>query len=134
MLTRDQAEALANLVHLLRPEWDRAGIFTALGHCRQRNELDVAMAAIRAAATPDLRTPGAIPSKGDHWAERLSPVVAPRPPKPAEACRICGRHADRCVCDTAPQVRPIQPAADVSDRVTTLRGIAAAHRYQPQGD
>ncbi len=123
MLSREQADALANLIHLLRPEWDRAGIFTALGHCKQRNELDVAMAAIRAAASSEIRTPGAIPANGDHWHERVSPQIAPRPPKPHEACRDCGRHFDACLCDGGPTISPHLPAPDPSAKVARLKAI-----------
>lgn len=125
MLSREQAEALANLVHLLRPEWDRAGIFAALGHCRQRNELDVAMAAIRAAASSEIRSPGAIPSRGDHWRERASPQIAPRPPKPSECCRDCGRHFDHCDCEGGPTIRIVPPAPDVAAKAARLRAVVA---------
>jgi hypothetical protein len=125
MLTREQATALADLVHLLRPEWDRAGIFTALGHCQKLNPFDVAMAAIRAAASPDVRTPGVIPNtRGDHWHEKVAPPTSPRPPKPHEACRVCGRHHDACDCDGGPTVRPVV-TADSTRAVARLR---AAHQ------
>lgn len=101
-MTREEAEALTNLIHELRPEWDRGGIFKALGLVKDRNPFDVSMAALRAAADPETRTPGRIPTAGDHWHERISPTVAPRPPKPSEACRTCGRHmhAADAICDT----------------------------------
>lgn len=127
MVSREQAEALANLIHVLRPEWDRAGIFSALGHCKDRNEFDVAMAAIRAAADPETRSPGRIPSGGDHWHERVAPVTAPRPPKPDDCCRTCGRamHTPDVVCDQ-PTKRPPAPTEDPAAPVARLRALIGA--------
>lgn len=53
----------------------------------------------------------------------------PIPPKPAEACRTCGRHADRCLCDDGPTTRPPRPASDVTEHVARLRQLA-----RPEGD
>lgn len=132
MLTREQADALANLVHLLRPEWDRAGIFAALGRCKDRNELDVSMAAIRAAASSEIRSPGAIPANGEHWHERVSPTIAPRPLKPHEACRDCGKHFDACLCDGGPTIRAVMPTPDVSAQVLNLRRNVVPFRSKPE--
>lgn len=74
-ITRPQAEALAELVHTLRPEWDPQGILAALAKARDRADAPtVAIAAIRAAATPTNRTPAVIPLSGDHW---IDPAVTP---------------------------------------------------------
>lgn len=85
-LTLDQGQALATLVHRLRPEWDERGVLSALEKCAGRNELDVAMAAIRATADLGAKTPGVIPSDGPHWRERLSETRSPRNPLPHEEC------------------------------------------------
>ena len=85
-LTLQQARPLAALVHQLRPEWDERGVLTALERCAGRNPLDVAMAAIRAAADLGAHTPGVIPTDGPHWRERLSETRSPRNPLPHEEC------------------------------------------------
>lgn len=82
-ITRDQAHALAELVHQLRPEWDAQGVLAALAKARDRGPADVVcIAAIRAAATPTNRTPAVIPLAGDHWTgivEASSTGAVPRP-------------------------------------------------------
>lgn len=106
------AEILTELVHRLRPEWDRPGILAAIENvaARGRHPLDVAMAAIRLAGTPEARTPGALTQlDGPHWRERVTTATAPRPPKPDQACHTCGRHLDACICGEH-TTRP--PAAD----------------------
>lgn len=47
----------------------------------------------------------------------------PRPPKPHEACRDCGRHHDACACEGGPTLRVVPPAADTSAAVKRLRAV-----------
>ena len=76
-ITRPQADALAALVHELRPEWDTRGIVKALFDARERGTaLDVAHAAINAAADLTHRTPAVIALAGPHWPSRPD-VTAP---------------------------------------------------------
>jgi hypothetical protein len=49
----------------------------------------------------------------------------PSPPKGDEACQLCGRHLDRCVCETAPQVRPIPASERMAERAAELKRIKA---------
>jgi len=74
-ITRPQAQALAELIHALRPEWDARGVLAHIREARDRGPADVVcIAAIRAAATPTNRTPAVIPLSGDHW---IDPAVTP---------------------------------------------------------
>lgn len=68
MMTRDEATTLAHLIHLLRRDWDEAGIMAALATARDRGDaLDVAHAALYAAGDRANRTPAIIPLAGEHW-------------------------------------------------------------------
>src|SRR4051812_36829787 len=75
-ISREQAQALTRLVHLLRPAWNEEGIYAAVTRVKDRDAYDVALAAIRAAADKGANTPGVIPSPGPHWNE-----AAPVEPK-----------------------------------------------------
>jgi len=80
MMSREQADAIAVLVHTLRPEWDVRGTMTALAQCREREPSAVAIAAVRAATTESNRTPAVIPLAGPHWD---NPGVTRAPAAPA---------------------------------------------------
>lgn len=101
-LDQRQAQALAAFVNTLRPDWDAQGIYVALGKARDLGDpATVAVAAIRAAATPTNRTPAVIPMQGHHWTttSSSSPTVgAGREPRcdvyghdgyPARNCAGC---------------------------------------------
>lgn len=66
--TRSQAQAIANVVAALRPEWHQAGIMTALEAVADRGSAyDLAHAALYAAADPSIQTPAVIAMGGEHW-------------------------------------------------------------------
>lgn len=68
MMTRDEATTLTHLIHLIRRDWDEAGIMAALATARDRGDaLDVAHAALYAAGDRANRTPAIIPLAGEHW-------------------------------------------------------------------
>lgn len=67
-LNGNTAEALANLLHALRPEWGIAGIKAALFTAKDRGDAHVvAHAALYAAEDLGNRTPAIIPLPGPHW-------------------------------------------------------------------
>lgn len=132
-MTRDQADALSRLLHLLRPEWDRAGVMAALAKAKHRNPFDLSMAALRATANPEVRSPGVIPLDGQHWTERVAPPEPMRPPRRDEecsahpgswqgACNAC--RADQLAGDQTPRRTETSPIT--SEHVRSLRGIYAA--------
>jgi len=86
-LSKPQAQAIAHLVHQLRPEWSERGIMAQLGKLTTRRATDVALASIRAAADPEAKTPGVIPTPGSHWDEGVQ-YEASRLPKRDEECHI----------------------------------------------
>lgn len=77
-ISREQAHALATLVHLLRPDWNERGVLKALSDARHLGSPSLlAIAAIRAADNPRNRTPAVIAMSGEHWV-----TVAPQPQQP----------------------------------------------------
>ena len=106
-LTPKQAWAVAHLVAELRPDWQTEGVVAALKRCADGSPFLVALAAIRAAADGNLRTPGAIPTAGDHWDEGIksqprTSFNTPCPDHPGETLP-CGRCArDRVPADDNP--------------------------------
>jgi hypothetical protein len=129
MMTKDQAQAIAALVHALRPEWDEPGIFAALSRCHTIDGYDAAMAALRAAANRDAATPGVIPRMdGEHWRERIAPRAALYPPRRDQACKrhpgewpdTCrGCAGDRLAGD---RTTPAAEATNASEWATRIRG------------
>ena len=97
-LTPKQAWAIGHLVTELRPEWQAEGVVAALKRVADRNPYHVALAAVRAAADPDARTPGVIPAPGTHWQEGIKEQPGKgRPPRKSEECEIhAGWWADSC--------------------------------------
>lgn len=78
-ITKPQAKALANLLHELRPDWDPQGLLTAIHTARTKSgNFDLAIAAIRAAATPSVRTPAVIGMDGPHWHPYQTAPATPR--------------------------------------------------------
>ena len=65
--TRVQAEALATLVRLIRPDWDHPGIVHAIGRCKREPLSEVAVALIRLAENGQAKTPALLPEPGRHW-------------------------------------------------------------------
>lgn len=111
-MTRSQAQALAALVHELRPEWDTAGVMGALSAARERGTAwDVAQAALRAAEVPTNRTPAVIAMAGAHWSKPGATEAAPRP---GVACQEPGHGsylAHNCgACRAEHIARPADPA------------------------
>lgn len=97
-LTKDAAADLAALLHRLRPEWHTTAIVNALHQAvvqRRGNAPTIAIAALRAAANPDCRTPAGILHEGAHWMNAL-PASRPTRVDRASLCSVCSLHEDRC--------------------------------------
>ena len=105
-ITKPQAEALANLLHQLRPEWGIPALMTLIG--RNLNHpatyAQLTQAAVTAATrrNPDCthtaRTPAVIYQPGKHWETPIGETPAIVPPGPpcedhptfeAHNCRAC---------------------------------------------
>ena len=126
LTSRAQAEAIAEAVHLIRPEWDTPGILAAVAKVAHRHPCDVLMAATRAAANPELKNPGAIGNQqSEVWRERVTVPTSPRNPTPATACHDCGRERDTCGCPDPTERSPL-----VAAHIKTLRAEVARVRTE----
>ena len=95
-VTKDQAHMLAALAVACRPHgaptWDAPGVVAAIGKVANLSLADVAMACIRAASDKTALTPAVIAATSSiHWAEKVTPQMTPRNPRPHEACDVCGK-------------------------------------------
>ena len=89
-MSRDQQHrAIAFLVEAIRPDWGAPGVMAALDKLRDRPLADVAVAAIRATARTDQRTPAVIAMGGEHWAAGKQPTPTPPTVRSADICRCC---------------------------------------------
>ncbi len=100
-VTRNEAQMLATIAVACRPfgatHWDAPGVVAVLRKFADRALADVTMALMRAASDPLAKTPGVLTATGSsYWGERLTPQIAPRAPKPSEACMVCGKHREVC--------------------------------------
>lgn len=140
-ITRPQADALAALIHELRPEWGIPGIVKALHDARDRGDAyAVTVAAIHAASDLANRTPAVIAMPGAHWVKGKAPDSdqirferCSRPGHtsfPATNCGAC--RADRIGTDgpSDPPTSHVDPdvatagAAWCRDQISTIRGTA----------
>lgn len=106
MMTKPDAEKIAQEVHAARPDWDTAGILAALGQIRDRGTIaQLREVALAAAIAPGNRTPRVIALEGPHWDAARAQGAASGPRKTCETheielsaegvCRCC--RADRLV-------------------------------------
>lgn len=87
-----ELDAIAFLVTQSRPDWSL--VRTVLeAHRTQVTASDLAVAALRAAANPDYRTPRTIGWRGPHWhGLDTAPVTVLALPR----CGVCGKREDLC--------------------------------------
>jgi hypothetical protein len=98
-ITRKQADALATLMHTLRPDWDKAGCWAAVAAAKELAPgRDLAVAAIRCTGIATNRTPGVLALEGPHW---RGSDHTPRIPelKPDERCSVCSKRKGTCGTD-----------------------------------
>lgn len=63
---------------------------------------------------------------GQGWQMSPDRESRPRPPRPQDACRTCGRHVDRCDCKGGPTRRPLKPNSNGVAHLRALRDEATA--------
>ena len=100
MLTAAQGQALTALLGTIRKDWGLPGITAALKKASPLGSAaEVAGAACRCAANPDMRTPALIADPGPHWhglaaGSRLAPVMCvTHPEQKAGGCPECVKAA-----------------------------------------
>jgi len=99
-LSQSQGQALTALLHTIRRDWGLAGITAALKKASPLGSAaEVAVAACRCAANPDMRTPALIADPGPHWqglaaGSRLAPqMCVTHPEQKAGSCAECFKAA-----------------------------------------
>ena len=99
-LSQSQGQALTALLHTIRRDWGLAGITAALKKASPLGSAaEVAVAACRCAANPDMRTPALIADPGPHWqglaaGSRLAPQMCmTHPEQKAGSCPECFKAA-----------------------------------------
>lgn len=128
--TRD-AQALTYLATRIREDthgcgkWDQNGTYSVIAELVGQNLGDVIRRVIGHASDPEARTPGAI-KRPFVPAPVEDPKAPPRPPKPAECCRLCGRalHSPDAVCDE-PTTRPMPKAPPTDTYLAAKNGLTA---------
>lgn len=138
MMSRSQGQAVAAAVHSLRPDWDPAGIMTALQRAsRLGTAFEVALAAVAAAGDPGNRTPAMIALEGPHW-RRAKPDATPTAgPGRVPRCTVYGHenYAALPFCRGCRSEALATSPADRADRVLDPRELAAgAHHEGDQFD
>lgn len=105
-ITKPQAEALAGILHQLRPEWGTPALMTLIGKNREHPAPypHLVLAAVTAVnrrntdGTWTARTPAVIYQPGRHWDHPIGETPAHQPPGPncqdhptfqAHNCRCC---------------------------------------------
>jgi len=95
-ITQSQGQTLTALLHTIRHDWDLAGIRAALRKAAEIGAFpDIAVAACRCAANPDMRTPALIAEPGPHWQglaaglRQVPAMCTDHPTQRARACPTC---------------------------------------------
>lgn len=122
-VTEQDARAIAYLAARIRTEtggtrWDQPGIDAIVGKYVGRSLVAAVERVTRHAADPEAKTPGAI----------LRPFVPagvaidtpPQPPRKHEACRVCGRHVESCLCER-PATRAPEPSTRHAEHIAAAR-------------
>jgi len=103
MLTRDDADRIANAITALRATWNHQQLMAVMGDDRirlRRTAKDVAAALAWLALDPDTRQPTRLFEAGAWWAT-TEPRHAPLKYRSADPtdCATCGRPKGRCIDD-----------------------------------
>lgn len=126
MMNNLQASHLAELLHLLRRDWDLPGVRAALAKAdRMGTPPEVAIAAIRCAANRAARSPGIIPADGGHWRDTLR-AGQPQTVRPERTkCEHQSAYLDCDECN-----RPIDPEITSRGAASAREALRQAPGYQ----
>lgn len=99
-IDKTTAQALANYVGRLRPDWDYPGIYAAIGRAKDLGSAAAISAALcRIAEDLTIRTPAVLPEPGPHWGgtavagHKRNPNCPEHPGEPIGRCRPCAEQA-----------------------------------------
>lgn len=125
-MTPNEMDRIAAATNALRPDWPILSIRTLLAKkLRDRPRRDVAIALTWVACDSESKTPARVLEAGPWWQATTEGSTTHLPPKPHEACRVCGRHVEHCLCDQ-PVTRPPERSPIAAEHVRTLRAIVRA--------
>lgn len=137
-MNEHEIDRIAAAVNVLRPDWPVNSLRTLLGRAEltHRPRRDVAVALIWVACDSDTKTPARVIENGPWWRAATAGLAeeahAPRPPKGTEACRLCGRHLDRCTCGQQ-QTRPPSKAANAAQYAEQARAAIRGAKEEGHG-
>lgn len=123
MLTREEANRIADAIQVLRPDWGRLGVMSVLGEQRiraQRQYRDVVVAFVAVATDPDSKTPARLLEHGPWWeaARPLAPVVQLYRRPTGLDCVTCSLPEEACRARDGGHefsARPVPPAPMPTD-------------------
>jgi len=125
-MNEHEIDRIAAAVNVLRPDWPTSSLRTLLGRVelKHRPRRDIAVALTWVACDSDTKTPARVIENGPWWraatAGMSEEARAPQPPKVHEACRLCGKHLDRCVCGEQ-VTRPATKSQIQTDHANAIR-------------
>jgi hypothetical protein len=133
--TKRDLQALHYLAQRLRADthgagpWHDNGLAAVLAKLEGHNLAITVERVTRHAADPEARTPAAIERP---FVPDVQKPPTPRPPKPAECCKRCGRdlHGPDVACE-APTKRPAEKTTYVTPEVERLRALLSDDVHQP---
>lgn len=107
-MTKDDAQALANFLHRLRPEWSIPSMMRLLGeHRNEYDYRDLSRAALNVALDDSKRTPGIIFLDGKHWDQPEQPRPAiPAGPACEDHSTYQAHNCQCCIADVKVGIRP----------------------------
>lgn len=132
MLTRHEAERLAQSIHALRPEWPVSSLLTFLKKRETRPLLDLTLELAHVAQLPDTKTPARIDEQGPWKQTRGTTTTAPPIRYATDTdCGIChgpqdGPHLDHDYRPPLPQSEWARPTPEQRE----LMRLAAEKAHQ----
>ena len=111
-MTPTEIDRVAACINQLRPDWPVASLRTLIEtKLGSRSRRDVAVAMSWVACDSTTLTPARVLEAGPWWrATNVDGSNTYMPPRTEEACRLCGRHAETCLCPTPTTRPPIRTA------------------------
>lgn len=135
MMTPQQAQKTAELVHSIRPDWDARGVYSALSKAATERGTDagrLSIVALHAAMEPSNRTPAVIALDGPHWQKADGTAPAPKrtitPPSSNDTSPECPNHPGTKSWACKPCRVATSRPADFTDRIAQAAEAARAER------
>lgn len=130
-ITNRQANAIAELVASLRPDWDIQGIMSALRAAAQltADPARLAVAAALVASDPANRTPKVIGMRGKHWD---TPTRSTDQPVTARCPKCRDWHTPAAPCAGSPSHHTESHIAAMRTTLADARRALCSHGVRPE--